>query len=144
MRPRLRCRKGADANPHGPSGEVHAIERRILAKNDALASRIRAWLAGREILAVNLVSSPGPGKTALLERTIPSLIGSPAVCGKRATSLWRLITRQLLPAMPLFANGSTSRVANVAQWNKSRGCSLIFPRDRFKQPFEFSSCTRSV
>jgi hydrogenase nickel incorporation protein HypB len=58
---------------HGPAGEVHAIERRILAKNDALASKIRAWLAGREILAVNLVSSPGSGKTTLLERTIPGL-----------------------------------------------------------------------
>ena len=50
-----------------------SIERRILAKNDALASKIRAWLAGREILAVNLVSSPGSGKTSLLERTIPGL-----------------------------------------------------------------------
>jgi hydrogenase nickel incorporation protein HypB len=58
---------------HAPAGEVHAIERRILAKNDALASKIRAWLAGREILAVNLVSSPGSGKTSLLERTIPGL-----------------------------------------------------------------------
>ena len=58
---------------HAPAGEVHAIERRILAKNDALASKIRAWLAGREILAVNLVSSPGSGKTTLLERTIPGL-----------------------------------------------------------------------
>jgi hydrogenase nickel incorporation protein HypB len=58
---------------HGPAGEVHAIERRILAKNDALASKIRAWLAGREILAVNLVSSPGSGKTTLLERTISGL-----------------------------------------------------------------------
>ena len=71
----------SDADPHGPAGEVHAIERRILAKNDALASRIRAWLAGREILAVNLVSSPGPGKTALLERTTPSLIGSQLSAG---------------------------------------------------------------
>jgi hydrogenase nickel incorporation protein HypB len=58
---------------HAPAGEVHSIERRILAKNDALASKIRAWLAGREILAVNLVSSPGSGKTSLLERTIPGL-----------------------------------------------------------------------
>ena len=58
---------------HAPAGEVRAIERRILAKNDALASKIRAWLAGREILAVNLVSSPGSGKTTLLERTIPGL-----------------------------------------------------------------------
>jgi hydrogenase nickel incorporation protein HypB len=44
-----------------------------LAKNDALAARNRAWLAGREILALNLVSSPGAGKTTLLERSIRDL-----------------------------------------------------------------------
>jgi hydrogenase nickel incorporation protein HypB len=49
------------------------LETRILAKNDALAAKNRAWLAGREILALNLVSSPGAGKTTLLERTIRDL-----------------------------------------------------------------------
>jgi hypothetical protein len=32
-----------------------------------------AWFAGREILALNLVSSPGSGKTTLLERIIRDL-----------------------------------------------------------------------
>jgi hydrogenase nickel incorporation protein HypB len=50
-----------------------ALEARILAKNDALAARNRGWFAGREILALNLVSSPGSGKTTLLERTIRDL-----------------------------------------------------------------------
>ena len=31
----------------------------VLAKNDRLAERNRGWLAGREILALNLMSSPG-------------------------------------------------------------------------------------
>jgi hydrogenase nickel incorporation protein HypB len=48
---------------------------RILAKNDALAAKNRAWFAGREILALNLASSPGAGKTTLLERTIRDLAG---------------------------------------------------------------------
>ncbi len=47
-----------------------ALEARILAKNDAEAVKNRAWFSGREILALNLVSSPGAGKTTLLERTI--------------------------------------------------------------------------
>jgi hydrogenase nickel incorporation protein HypB len=47
----------------------------ILAKNDALAKQNREWLAEREILALNLVSSPGSGKTTLLERTILDLKG---------------------------------------------------------------------
>lgn len=45
----------------------------ILQKNNELAERNRAWFAGREILALNLVSSPGSGKTTLLERTISEL-----------------------------------------------------------------------
>ncbi len=46
------------------------LEVAVLAKNDALAERNRAWLADRRITAVNLMSSPGAGKTTLLERTI--------------------------------------------------------------------------
>lgn len=49
------------------------LERAILDKNDRLAERNRAWFEGREILALNLVSSPGAGKTTLLERTIRDL-----------------------------------------------------------------------
>jgi len=58
---------------HGPVRDALSIEARILAKNDASAAKNRAWFGGREILALNLVSSPGSGKTTLLERTITSL-----------------------------------------------------------------------
>ncbi|MBI3699713.1 MAG: hydrogenase nickel incorporation protein HypB [Afipia sp.] len=57
-------------NHHHATDAVMELETRILAKNDALATKNRAWFAGREILALNLVSSPGSGKTTLLERTI--------------------------------------------------------------------------
>lgn len=56
-----------------PESETIALQTRILAKNDALAQKNRAWFRGREILALNLVSSPGSGKTTLLERTIRDL-----------------------------------------------------------------------
>jgi hydrogenase nickel incorporation protein HypB len=39
----------------------------VLAKNDGLAAQLRADLARRRVTAVNLLSSPGSGKTALLE-----------------------------------------------------------------------------
>ncbi len=42
----------------------------MLAKNDELADANRAWMRDRGICAVNLMSSPGAGKTSLLERTI--------------------------------------------------------------------------
>lgn len=51
-------------------GQTMALEQAILGKNRLIAERNRSWLAGREILALNLVSSPGSGKTTLLERTI--------------------------------------------------------------------------
>jgi len=68
---------------HGDQARVHAsahgttlqLEQAILQKNDELAERNRAWLAERNILALNLVSSPGSGKTTLLERTIRELKG---------------------------------------------------------------------
>ncbi|MCP2250471.1 hydrogenase nickel incorporation protein HypB [Lentzea aerocolonigenes] len=55
------------------------LEQRVLARNDDLAHRNREWLAQRDVLAVNLMSSPGSGKTTLLERTIRDLGGDPVV-----------------------------------------------------------------
>ncbi len=57
-----------------PSGEVavKSLDMRIplLEKNDILAERNRGYFLGRGLVALNLVSSPGAGKTALLERTL--------------------------------------------------------------------------
>ncbi len=59
---------------HGhEQSNVVRLEENILNKNDLLAERNRGWFAGRNILALNLVSSPGAGKTTLLERTIRDL-----------------------------------------------------------------------
>nr|WP_318237319.1 hydrogenase nickel incorporation protein HypB [Cupriavidus sp. CV2] len=73
----------AHEHPHEHAREhalVHgtpvAIEQDILAKNQLIAERNRGWLAGRAIVALNLVSSPGAGKTTLLERTIRDLDGT--------------------------------------------------------------------
>ena len=49
------------------------IETGVLAKNDQYAAENRGYLRGRGVFAVNLVSSPGSGKTALLCRTIEAL-----------------------------------------------------------------------
>lgn len=58
---------------HDQHGHSISLEAEILAKNNKLAERNRGWFAGRNILALNLVSSPGSGKTSLLERTIHDL-----------------------------------------------------------------------
>ncbi|MDC0773277.1 hydrogenase nickel incorporation protein HypB [Streptomyces sp. HD] len=46
------------------------LQQAVLAKNDASAHLLRAHLASRGTTVVNLLSSPGSGKTALLEREL--------------------------------------------------------------------------
>jgi hydrogenase nickel incorporation protein HypB len=59
--------------PAPKTAKVITLEEQILAKNDKLAERNRGWFEGANVLALNLVASPGSGKTALLERTIKDL-----------------------------------------------------------------------
>lgn len=54
-------------------GTTITLEQNILAKNNLLAAQNRGWLKGRNILALNLMSSPGAGKTTLLTRTLNDL-----------------------------------------------------------------------
>ncbi|HEX3789638.1 MAG TPA: hydrogenase nickel incorporation protein HypB [Pseudonocardiaceae bacterium] len=62
-------------HPHEQPDRTVLLEQRVLARNDELAERNRSWFAERDILAVNLMSSPGSGKTTLLERTVRDLAG---------------------------------------------------------------------
>ncbi len=55
------------------------IEQDILARNDAYAAENRRYFDERGIFALNLVSGPGAGKTALLVRTIELLKGRVAI-----------------------------------------------------------------
>ncbi len=79
---RLDGRAHAHDHAHGhdqgsaiPGRRRVSLEQSLLAKNDAFAAGNRQRLAGRGILALNLVSSPGSGKTTLLEQTILRLQG---------------------------------------------------------------------
>jgi hydrogenase nickel incorporation protein HypB len=49
------------------------IQKKVLSENDRIAADIRTELTKRRILAFNLVSSPGSGKTSLLEKTLGAL-----------------------------------------------------------------------
>lgn len=51
------------------------LEQKILARNDQTAEQNRAWLKEHSITAINLISSPGAGKTLLLEKTLAALAG---------------------------------------------------------------------
>ncbi len=67
------------AHAHAPGfsqARLVRIEQDILAKNDRYAVDNRTWFADNGTLAVNLVSSPGSGKTSLLQVSLDALAGA--------------------------------------------------------------------
>ena len=52
------------------------LEKKVLSENDRIAGELRNRFLERGILCLNLVSSPGAGKTSLLERTLEAFAPS--------------------------------------------------------------------
>lgn len=81
----------------------------ILEANNLIAAEIREGLAGENILALNLMASPGAGKTALIERTIEALGGEMRVAvieGDVATTLdSERIARHEVPVVQINTGG---------------------------------------
>lgn len=80
------CDSGTDVSIHH-HGEHHHdhdhqhqktmvdVEQDVLHQNNLLGERNRGYFDAKNILALNLVSSPGSGKTSLLEKTLVDLKG---------------------------------------------------------------------
>jgi hydrogenase nickel incorporation protein HypB len=49
------------------------LERKVLSRNDLLAAELRSLFERENVAVMNMVSSPGSGKTSLLEKTLGSL-----------------------------------------------------------------------
>ena len=49
------------------------LEQKILSRNDIIAGELRGLFRSEGVAVINMVSSPGSGKTALLERTLGEL-----------------------------------------------------------------------
>jgi len=66
-----------DHGSHQDHGHVHKtvieVEQDILQHNELMAARNRGYFEAKNLFAINLVSSPGSGKTSLLERTLKDL-----------------------------------------------------------------------
>ena len=58
---------------HSHKRTVIEVEQDILHHNEIMASRNRGYFDAKNIFALNLVSSPGSGKTSILERTLTDL-----------------------------------------------------------------------
>jgi hydrogenase nickel incorporation protein HypB len=89
------------------------VEQDILSKNNQYASANRSYFAEHGIFALNLVSSPGSGKTALLTRTIARLKDKARIAvieGDQQTSL---------DADRIRATG-----VSAVQINTGKGCHL--------------------
>jgi hydrogenase nickel incorporation protein HypB len=103
------------AHPHEHHSHTTTVslEQNILAKNNRLAERNRGWFEGRNIIALNLVSSPGAGKTTLLERTIRDLHG------ERSISVIEGDQETVFDSERIRATGT-----KVVQINTGSGCHL--------------------
>ncbi len=103
-------------HPHGHNDPHEhqriSIETNVLQQNNLLAQRNRGYFEAKNILTLNLVSSPGSGKTTVLERTISALNHQRVyvVEGDQQTSL---------DADRIHATG-----APVIQVNTGSGCHL--------------------
>ncbi len=97
---------------HAPH-DLMRIEQDILAKNDRYAGENRDRLGGAGVFALNLVSSPGSGKTSLLVKTVEALkarLPLAVIEGDQETSI---------DAERIRATGVPS-----VQINTGRGCHL--------------------
>ncbi|MFM9059205.1 MAG: hydrogenase nickel incorporation protein HypB [Planctomycetaceae bacterium] len=101
----------SNAHPAGaPLPRILEVRTRILKKNDESARDLRREFAAAGVLVVNIVSSPGTGKTAFLEETLSRLraAGTPAaaVVGDLETDLdARRLARSGVPVRQINTHG---------------------------------------
>ncbi|MHB1048561.1 MAG: hydrogenase nickel incorporation protein HypB [Bacteroidota bacterium] len=88
---------------------IVTIERKVLEKNDEIARKNRNLFASRKIFAINVVSSPGSGKTSILERTLEHFNGKIPVAvieGDVQTDLdAQRIAKYNVPVVQVVTNG---------------------------------------
>lgn len=99
--------------------EIIKIERKVLAKNDAIASEIRSNLLDNGVFAINIVSSPGSGKTSLVEKTIEHFNGRMNISvieGDVQTDLdAQRVSAYNVPVVQIITNGGCHLEANLVK-----------------------------
>jgi len=98
---------------------VITIERKVLEKNDQIALRNRNLFKERGIFVLNLVSSPGSGKTSILERTFQELrseMNMAVIEGDVQTDLdAQRVTQYGVPVVQIVTLGGCHLDANLVQ-----------------------------
>jgi hydrogenase nickel incorporation protein HypB len=98
---------------------VITIERKVLEKNDEVARQNRELFAGHGIFVINMVSSPGAGKTSILERTLETLrdkLKIAVIEGDVQTDLdARRVAKYNVPAVQIVTRGGCHLEANLVR-----------------------------
>ncbi|MCU0411297.1 MAG: hydrogenase nickel incorporation protein HypB [Bacteroidetes bacterium] len=98
---------------------IVTVERKVLEKNDALAAQNREAFRRSKLFVVNLVSSPGSGKTSLVERTLDHLRGRLSVAvieGDVQTDLdAQRVAKFGVPVVQIVTNGGCHLDAKLVQ-----------------------------
>jgi len=96
---------------------IITVERKVLAKNDAIASEIRGKFEENGVFAVNIVSSPGSGKTSLVEKIIEHFSGRMNISvieGDVQTDLdSQRVSAYNVPVVQIITNGGCHLEANL-------------------------------
>lgn len=98
---------------------VITVERKILKKNDEIAAENRRLFNENQIYVINLLSSPGSGKTSLLEKTLEHLnkeVAIGVVEGDVQTDNdAQRISRYQVPVVQIVTNGGCHLEALLVQ-----------------------------
>jgi len=92
--------------------KINVVES-VLKANDAVARENRRRMDAAGVLAINIMSAPGSGKTALLEKTIPAL---------KPEQLCAVLVGDLQTTRD--AERLEGNAASITQINTGRGCHL--------------------
>jgi len=98
---------------------VITIERKVLEKNDEIAGQNRDLFRRNGVFAINMVSSPGAGKTSILEKTLEHLRGRiplAVIEGDVQTDLdAQRVARYGVPAVQIITRGGCHLEANLVR-----------------------------
>ena len=98
---------------------IKTIERKVLEKNDQIAERNRKVFKEHGIFVLNFVSSPGAGKTSILEKTFQELRDSMKIAvieGDVQTDLdAQRVARYEVPVVQIVTMGGCHLEANLVQ-----------------------------
>ncbi len=113
---------------------VITIERKVLEKNDEIAAKNRELFRKKKIFTANLVSSPGSGKTSIVERTLEHFkdrLNFSVIEGDVQTSLdSERVSKYGVPVVQIVTNGAChleAKLVNDALLNlELEGTDILF------------------